>query len=1403
MAKHERKVHNIDRENHRPVIKKPPRPIPNLIPIPTTAIKHNPKADASEYPVLKTVEIPEPSEPAMSQKDINDICAKSTNSVLKDFASLFGSEDVFKTFASPKVPDLIPYPGMQSSKGKLAEVFKQKNASFFDSLREKLELGSNCNLTCGNCGHESKCLTEHAKHQKMCGKEADRRPSVVTVHNISSSRCQFCRQRCKSSTDLYNHLQICTEAMKSQNLIPKDEDDSEHELKIDEEQYEQEPESKPHPMENKVFVWNDIMVPMDIEVDDSIYEYTEDKVDDNVSLDLSTRTQSPMDSESSFVGGQEASQPSGVRHSPLPANEKIPTHGNDISVAQHKRVFKCPHCTFWASTASRFHVHIVGHLNKKPFECSLCAYRSNWRWDITKHIKLKSVRDPAHESAKVLMTDETGRRNYTKYNKYLTEIPISSEQSMDTSGGCGTRPKHHQQHDRSPSTSGGRMVDMTKLGPPTMVPVPADSTAYLTNITDKKRGGAADNKKTLFKCKKCNFKDASRDVLLQHVKGHYQHQPGTAAPMHPTSSSTAAEASSPSGSCSASGTTGTTVNDDCCSPQDLRIRGTSPDRDEASVNNIAGKGGCPTAGYAPFRCGHCNQVSNWKHVIQRHCRLKHSGDIRVVSNKNGHERLEVEEAVGEDTDVVQSKPFRCTLCPFSTDTGEELKAHLFGHVDGGRHQCFYCRYSVSHRDDLLAHLKLHGVADPDDFLAKVSDKNPLLDSAIDGKKFKCLTCPYVTNSKSQFTYHKQFHKPRGGQYTCTHCSYNVSKRHLLHQHLKVHGINVTSHKQNGEALYLDEVTDEIEEIPQSAAFNVDLQNFPDIPLVWVSKNGKFSKMFKCRYCPHVNLRKVNIQEHEKMHSAREKSCNSSRNGDSEHRCTECNYVCNNAGVLSSHSKVHQGLYGTVHRLVDPTRTDEEQIRELSRSLGIQPCSDAVVMDDIDLVDSSPNEDEIDSSSGSGSVLYFCKECPARFLKENEFGIHKRFHGSKLSYKCDYCSYTSREKPHLYSHYKVHTSEYQERTKILQSMYITSANYPQSTVVTKNFNGESAWVVSDTKSEMSTLCSILNKPLKSSQMVPLSGTDLFLQKSEAEQKHVAELSREASPLPDEGNGDSYASNLKNGKVKEKRYKCQKCPSAFDKKDQYKVHSNLHGAKQRYICDYCDYSVKYYANYIQHLKKHRMNAEALTSRRASDGIDVEPDETIEVTSDVDIKPKISVADRQIETILEQRQIYQPKELEEKKVYWCPNCPYTNPSKAAVSSHNKRHVSVSGIRNAYTCEHCDYSVPQNHFLREHTKLHFTTGKARQVEGFMNCDNVKLTSVKVEEGERDGEVFFEEHASKAESDRKVFSPPLNVDVEERFNNNEGERRYVNVQTGELVVKENSDKQSEGGDREYKMDII
>lgn len=510
MAKHEKKAHNIVKSPQK-LAKKPPRPIPNLIPIPSqTSVLKVPL----RLPGKPPSEPQTPPEPVMSQKDMNDICAKSANSALKDFASLFGSEDVFKVeeAQTASVPDLIPT-GLRSSTPKTDA--KHSNASFFDKLKEKLMTGTSCNnLTCQYCGHESKCLTELAAHQKACGKETVPSLNLNQIHNVSSTRCQYCRQRCKSSSDLLVHLQTCCEAAKvKQEAKPAEE-------AYEEPQEMEDVKSEPHPMENRVFVWNNIEVPMDIEVDDSPYEYTEDKQEDNVSFDLSLRTQSPG-SESSYLGPELAPASSST---PAAAStpDKIPTHGTDISVAQHKRVFKCPHCTFWASTASRFHVHIVGHLNKKPFECSLCAYRSNWRWDITKHIKLKSVRDPAHENAKVLMTDETGRRNYTKYNKYLTEIHVSGEQSSETSGGSGTRSKASYENrvspsqlmpshkselpklTRAPSSSDfSPLLRSSPIRPPP--PLKAADSAFFAKFSEKKRP-SAESKKTLWKCKKCNFR---------------------------------------------------------------------------------------------------------------------------------------------------------------------------------------------------------------------------------------------------------------------------------------------------------------------------------------------------------------------------------------------------------------------------------------------------------------------------------------------------------------------------------------------------------------------------------------------------------------------------------------------------------------------------------------------------------------------------------------------------------------------------------------------------------------------------------------------------------------------------------------------------------------------------------
>lgn len=39
--------------------------------------------------------------------------------------------------------------------------------------------------------------------------------------------------------------------------------------------------------------------------------------------------------------------------------------------------------------------------------------------------------------------------------------------------------------------------------------------------------GMEDSKKTLWKCKRCNFRDSSKEVVLQHVKSHYDNSEST------------------------------------------------------------------------------------------------------------------------------------------------------------------------------------------------------------------------------------------------------------------------------------------------------------------------------------------------------------------------------------------------------------------------------------------------------------------------------------------------------------------------------------------------------------------------------------------------------------------------------------------------------------------------------------------------------------------------------------------------------------------------------------------------------------------------------------------------------------------------------------------------------------
>lgn len=510
--------------------KKLSRPVPNLIPIQNQS---PPPGSATTTMANGAINLSMPTRSFMTN-------LAGGSQTLKDLTSYLIQTN--QTRAQNVLGQTSPISNASASSSNKQ---RRKHGTFFEKF---LQTGRDVpNLEC-DCGYVAKCLSERIIHQKHCRiTESASVPVNLSVSGLptGSTRCQFCRHRCKTSADLFLHMQHCSETRANTSNGgsigscsnyggSNDKIDISGEDGIDEEQEDcedgdDESESEPHPMVNRVFVWNNQVAGRSSAASCSSTATTSRKRDDP-----SEDNNSEHDDISYY----------GVETAPGYGEVTKKLHGGEddevTASASLKKVFKCPHCSFWASTASRFHVHIVGHLNKKPFECSLCSYRSNWRWDITKHIRLKTIRDPSHKNARVLMNDETGRRNYTKYNKHITLMKVTEEDGdpkllksgeMTPSQEAALSFMGQSSSDSQPRENSGAVRDARNLGPESSAdgfdsceaplslvkpgPRHDEKREHETPVTalipshqpnEKPLPPPETNKKTSFKCKRCQFR---------------------------------------------------------------------------------------------------------------------------------------------------------------------------------------------------------------------------------------------------------------------------------------------------------------------------------------------------------------------------------------------------------------------------------------------------------------------------------------------------------------------------------------------------------------------------------------------------------------------------------------------------------------------------------------------------------------------------------------------------------------------------------------------------------------------------------------------------------------------------------------------------------------------------------
>lgn len=634
--------------------------------------------------------------------------------------------------------------------------------------------------------------------------------SELTVKPVnvqsSSNRCPYCRHRCKTTDDLRTHKKTCLQAPQSLEALLDGE---------------------------KTTIGNDERE------DDEILIL--DERNPNKSSDQSRSLPKSVTPPSAFASGHHTGSSIGDEYSLGGRNS------NSTYNLVRRRVFKCPHCPFWATTASRFHVHLVGHMNMRPYECSICSYRSNWRWDITKHIRLKSSRDSSHNRAKLIIREEGNMRDYDRYDEYLVVMDV--EEGLQCKPQEALLSKKSRVSPPSPGLSGigNSISDVPPPGiPPAglfgsgigMIPMPSSDsmfrgmpllpppTRFVLPIQPGVRPPMLNSLRlpqvqsvrlpsmpgmmgmspfffnsdmTVTKVPSVaspssmvdRFSDpinGPRDITLTPSLESLKQMDPSLAAMGLTSENTAIVLPEPPPDAQSSGKKSTVWRCKKC-PFKHRDK-------RAMLAHVA-----LHSSVEQYNCGHCGKPSNSESVLRRHCRNKHGGVISIVENKS--QKAGADRSLSS-SDVLQDPAPRadvcqCPLCPFTSvgdETGEEMRSHMGHHAPapGSALKCTECPYYVSTKKALVEHMTLHGVVSPvKDIKSKNEGPLNLVRVGEPVKQdrnapYRCLHCAFSTHMKTQLLSHRQFHALRHLPYQCPCCTFNVNQRSQMAEHVKVHGL---------------------------------------------------------------------------------------------------------------------------------------------------------------------------------------------------------------------------------------------------------------------------------------------------------------------------------------------------------------------------------------------------------------------------------------------------------------------------------------------------------------------------------------------------------------------------------------------------------------------------------------
>lgn len=349
----------------------------------------------------------------------------------------------------------------------------------------------------------------------------------------------------------------------------------------------------------------------------------------------------------------------------------------------------------------------------------------------------------------------------------------------------------------------------------------------------------------------------------------------------------------------------------------------------------------------------------------------------------------------------------------------------------------------------------------------------------------------------------------------------------------------------------------------------------------------------------------------------------------------------------------------------------------------------------------------------------CTMCPGKFFKSTALQYHKTLHNGPGHYRCRRCDYAVSTYGNLVRHETVHRDlPAREKVKTKTSKKLRALSKLKA------------------KGKKIPLPVILSAMPATSGSQPENATD------DKDGQEDVQIDPEFGSAMLGNPNFFYATTVKNGVIRTKRYKCPKCPSAFDKRDQFAVHLTLHGARDKYQCDKCDYSVRYTANYVQHQRKHAQDAEIRKNNEQAAERAKMIKEQEEASNAQRVRRRPTAEDRkpqrQTKLILPPPLKLQPQdttftnEISDQQtayelnaaygatgnlvgetttsLFRCAQCPFECDIRSQLDRHTTHHhvaMNSSGAASKRSwkrsCRFCTYRTHGEVDLAEHTRVHF----------------------------------------------------------------------------------------------------